>query len=335
LADPLTSNVGLAVPTRGSDSGTWDVPVNGNMNATDGMFGGVFAQSLTNANVTLSVPAGFTATPSAGPTQSQNAIIRFTGSLSGNCVITFPRPGIYVAENRCTVGSFYVQLTNGGGGEVIGIPDGEAVDVYSDGTNMRFRNLGGRVGTIEHFSGISAVPPWIGACTVPPYLLCDGSIYNVSTYPFLGAKFGATFGGNGSSTFGVPDLRGRYPLALDASGLRVTNAISNVNAAVLGAAGGDQSQTSHSHSFSGSTTPALNSAGIVQWTGPGGNFLGGNTVVPASSAFVAPMGSGGTFAQIQPTVSVSISGTTGATGNGNSQNMPPVQVTGIWLVRAA
>jgi microcystin-dependent protein len=47
----------------------------------------------------------------------------------------------------------------------------------------------------------------------PPsgYLLCDGTVYNVSAYPTLGALLVALtqYGGNGTTTFGVPDRRGR------------------------------------------------------------------------------------------------------------------------------
>ena len=35
MADPLTTNRTLAVPTRGSDVGNWDVPLNNNANALD------------------------------------------------------------------------------------------------------------------------------------------------------------------------------------------------------------------------------------------------------------------------------------------------------------
>lgn len=44
------------------------------------------------------------------------------------------------------------------------------------------------------------------------WLPCDGAIYNASDYTALFTLLGNAFGGNGSTTFGVPDLRGRVPI---------------------------------------------------------------------------------------------------------------------------
>jgi microcystin-dependent protein len=329
MVDAVEPLKALIIPARGADVGTWDTPTNANATALGGMLGGLATVGLTNANVTLSAPAG-AITPGAGPNQSQNAILRFTGTLTGNCVITLPLPGYYVIDNRCTVGSFYVQLTNGGGGDVIGVPPGDPVHVYSDGTNVRFVNLP-MIGTFMDLCGLSATPAWITACTVPPWLICDGSVYNISAYPFLGAQLGATFGGNGSTTFGVPDLRNRFRAAV--GGARITTAGSGIDGTTMGSVGGNELLPSHSHSFSGSQTPALNSGNLVQWNG-GGNF-GGTTAETASGPNTVPASiNGGGFNQIQPNVTVTISGTTGATGGGASQNMPPTLITGITLVRA-
>jgi len=42
--------------------------------------------------------------------------------------------------------------------------------------------------------------------------LCDGSVLSVSTYPALFNLIGTFYGGNGQTTFNVPDLRGRVPI---------------------------------------------------------------------------------------------------------------------------
>jgi microcystin-dependent protein len=41
---------------------------------------------------------------------------------------------------------------------------------------------------------------------------CDGSILPISQYDAVYALLGTTYGGDGQSTFGLPDLRGRLPL---------------------------------------------------------------------------------------------------------------------------
>lgn len=42
--------------------------------------------------------------------------------------------------------------------------------------------------------------------------LCDGALLQISDYDALYTVLGTTFGGDGSTTFGLPDLRGRVPV---------------------------------------------------------------------------------------------------------------------------
>jgi|GEM_PF-6267589 len=42
------------------------------------------------------------------------------------------------------------------------------------------------------------------------WIKADGTVYNISTYPNLAAVLGNTYGGDGISTFAVPDLRGYF-----------------------------------------------------------------------------------------------------------------------------
>lgn len=46
-------------------------------------------------------------------------------------------------------------------------------------------------------------------------LVCDGQLYNIADYPKLYAKLGTAYGGNGTTTFGVPDYRGVVLRGLD------------------------------------------------------------------------------------------------------------------------
>jgi microcystin-dependent protein len=43
------------------------------------------------------------------------------------------------------------------------------------------------------------------------WLKCDGTVYNIADYPDLGTLLGNSYGGDGTTTFGVPDYRGRIP----------------------------------------------------------------------------------------------------------------------------
>jgi len=58
--------------------------------------------------------------------------------------------------------------------------------------------------------------PYMGATAPPGWLLCDGTAYSRTTYAALFAVIGTAGGaGDGSTTFNVPDMRGRIPVGLN------------------------------------------------------------------------------------------------------------------------
>jgi microcystin-dependent protein len=59
------------------------------------------------------------------------------------------------------------------------------------------------IGEIRMFSGIHTPTGW---------QLCDGTLLQITDYTVLYALIGTTYGGDGKTTFGVPDLRGRFPI---------------------------------------------------------------------------------------------------------------------------
>jgi microcystin-dependent protein len=59
------------------------------------------------------------------------------------------------------------------------------------------------VGEIRMFGGNFAPQGWFP---------CDGRLLPIAQYEVLFALLGTTYGGDGQSTFGVPDLRGRIPV---------------------------------------------------------------------------------------------------------------------------
>ncbi|HEU4962730.1 MAG TPA: tail fiber protein [Bacilli bacterium] len=44
------------------------------------------------------------------------------------------------------------------------------------------------------------------------WMLCEGQILNINQYQALYSLLGAVYGGNGVTTFALPDLRGRVPI---------------------------------------------------------------------------------------------------------------------------
>lgn len=65
----------------------------------------------------------------------------------------------------------------------------------------------------EHSVPTGAILPFGGAAAPAGYLLCDGTAVSRVGYADLFTLLSTTYGvGNGSTTFNVPDLRGRFPL---------------------------------------------------------------------------------------------------------------------------
>ena len=68
---------------------------------------------------------------------------------------------------------------------------------------------------------VGTVMEYIGGIAPRYYLLLDGSTHNISSYPELAELIKTTFGsynyfgGNGTTTFGLPDMRGRVPVGVD------------------------------------------------------------------------------------------------------------------------
>lgn len=56
------------------------------------------------------------------------------------------------------------------------------------------------IGTIKLFAGNYAPEGW---------LICDGRLLPISQYSALFSVVGTTYGGDGRTTFGIPDMRGR------------------------------------------------------------------------------------------------------------------------------
>lgn len=56
---------------------------------------------------------------------------------------------------------------------------------------------------------IGTIVPWPSPKVPDNWCECDGRLLNISEYQGLFALFGTRYGGNGTTTFGIPDLRGR------------------------------------------------------------------------------------------------------------------------------
>lgn len=187
--------------------------------------------------------------------------------------------------------------------------------------------VGARIGDYV-FGAWSALPP---GCLWP-----DGRNVSRTTYAALFAAISTTYGaGDGSTTFGLPDVRGRALFGKDNLGgttaSRITNAVAGIVGTTLGAAGGSQSLHAHVHGINDSghghsvSDPGhvhgfldrINAGGLegnVNGPNSGGSDLNRNTDGAVTGISIVASGTG-----------ISIQ----STGAGGSQNMPPAIISNI------
>lgn len=170
---------------------------------------------------------------------------------------------------------------------------------------------------------------WPSALPTLPigYLAANGQGVSRSVFARLFAVYGTTFGaGNGTTTFNLPDMRGRVPMGMDNMGFgmgaadRVTDAAADLVGGVLGAA---------LHTL---TTPEIPAHAHIEQValnpGPGvtpARYRSGNGVATESvlTNNVAIGGGAAAFSNLP---------TQNAGGGGAHNNMQP-SMAGLWLVQ--
>ena len=138
------------------------------------------------------------------------------------------------------------------------------------------------------------------------YAFCNGQILSIAQNTALFSILGTTYGGNGQTTFALPDLRGRVPIQPGQG-----PGLSNYS---LGQQAGTETTTllvnnlpAHNHP---ATVTSNASSGSASDTVPTGNFLAAdnqykntsNTTLNASAVTVTvgPSGGGQPFNNVQP-----------------------------------
>jgi microcystin-dependent protein len=139
-------------------------------------------------------------------------------------------------------------------------------------------------GCMFPYGGSSAPAATVGG--VAAWLLCDGTAVSRTTYAALFAVLGSTYGaGNGSTTFNLPDLRGRVPLGAGTgaqnggSGSGVISGGTALTARTRGGFGGDERLQQHQHTANkGTTHPGDGSGLLFSNTTLNGEIFGGNVL---------------------------------------------------------
>ena len=156
------------------------------------------------------------------------------------------------------------------------------------------------LGEIRNFAGNFAPVGWE---------FCDGQVVDIADFPDLYTQIGTTYGGDGITTFALPDLRGRAP-------------IHEGNGFIRGEVGGVESVTLTAQQIPGHTHPytaALNPASI---SSPSGTL---NAESSATNMYVADA----------PSASLAPSAVTPVGGSQPHDNMQPFLTTSFIIATVA
>ena len=119
---------------------------------------------------------------------------------------------------------------------------------------------------------VGEVKLFVGSYAPQGWHFCNGSMLAINTYQTLFSLIGTTYGGDGVTTFGIPDLRGRVPISMGTG--------PGMTPRVVGQSGGAEyvgldiaKMPAHRH--------AVNTAGFnATTTGASSTVAWGNTAAP-------------------------------------------------------
>jgi microcystin-dependent protein len=151
--------------------------------------------------------------------------------------------------------------------------------------------------------------PWLGEIALVPFsfapkgwALCNGQLLPINQNAALFTLIGTTYGGDGQTTFGLPDLRGRAPIHQGQG--------SGLSQRVMGQLAGEEAHTlalpeipQHGHTLMADSAvgssdspanaaPAKNAAGVPQYST--------NPVTPMNAKTVGLTGGGGAHNNMPP-----------------------------------
>ena len=264
-----------------------------------------------------------------------NAVV-FTGASAATlnlpAIATVPNGAGWMVRNAggavLTIDPNASETVNGA--TTIPLPAGMTAEVL--------RNGAGWTAMIHGFGRMVGEYVPLAAGSLPP--LCvwpNGQNLARANYAALFGTLGTVYGaGDGVSSFGVPDIRGRSLFALDNLGgtaaSRITSAVSGLDGATLGAAGGDQRLATHGHTATQAAhNHSINDPGHVHILG-GSNLGSGSTGYSGAPGGAYPTNSAATGITINnATPAITVADFSG----GSSANIPPAMMCAYALFAGA
>lgn len=322
-----TSRNRLNLQGSGDNPGSWGTVLNAQVfSLLDEALDGVTTLAAT-ANVGLS-------SANYATDQARRRVLKLVGPSTASVTVTIPSLEKFYLVHNTTNFAHTVKA----GGTGVAVPASSLAYLYCDGTDTFSPPAGltAPVGTVMDFAGAVVPTGW---------LLCFGQAVSRTTYTSLFQVIGTAWGaGNGSSTFNVPDCRGRFRSGLDTMGGTGAGRINSVVTSALGAVGGSQFLVSHVHpnTATATTTATLGSmsasgsatVSYPDWTtaitSVGVTTGGTSILVPANTGGDVPRTVFGQPVTVNlfgaPAATTAVSMGNASAGAGNAQNIPPCAV---------
>lgn len=154
---------------------------------------------------------------------------------------------------------------------------------------------------------------WAGVKIPQDWHLCDGSTLKINEYQALFSLLGTTYGGDGATTFGLPDLRGKAPIHMgQGPGLTMRTRGQAVGSETVPLSSAQM--PSHSHYYLASTAAATSSSpdGAVTGNISAANLTlysneaaSGNPVV-LDANMLGTAGGGAAHSNVMPTMALNM-----------------------------
>jgi hypothetical protein len=132
MASTYSSTLNLELQASGENSGTWGTITNNNLQKLESAIKGYVSVAIASTSDSLSATDGTTAD------EQSNAIIKLTGTLTGNTTMQCEAvESWYIVDNATTMGTYTLNFKPAGGsGTTDGLIAGSKHLLYTDGSNM-------------------------------------------------------------------------------------------------------------------------------------------------------------------------------------------------------
>jgi len=132
MASTYSSTLNLEIQATGENSGTWGTIVNNNLQKLESATKGYVSVAIASTSDSLSATDGSTTD------EQSNAIIKLTGTLTGNTTMSCEAvESWYIVDNAATMGTYTLNFKpSGGTGTTDGLIAGSKHILYTDGTTM-------------------------------------------------------------------------------------------------------------------------------------------------------------------------------------------------------